>query len=94
MKILRWKLTTIDHAVMMAPSGMEPTTPAITIKQDPVEYVRAADHDASVEKLEKALRDLLSHCDVKPEGETAFEKAVIRARALVDSQSDTGAVEP
>lgn len=36
-------------------------------------------------KVERALTDLLSHCDVKPEGETAFEKAVIRGRSLIGS---------
>lgn len=36
-----------------------------------------------VEQLETALRNLLSHCDVAPEGDTLYEQHVIAARALL-----------
>ena len=53
--MILWKLTTIDHAIMMAPSGMQPTTPSISIQQDPVEYVLAADSHARIRELEAQL---------------------------------------
>lgn len=36
-----------------------------------------------LDALEAATRDLLKHCDAKSEGETEFELAVIKARALL-----------
>jgi hypothetical protein len=63
--MIRWKLTTIDHAIMMAPSGMQPTTPSISIKQDPVEYVLAADSDVRIRELETALAELVTALELQ-----------------------------
>ncbi len=40
---------------------------------------------ARVRTLEEALREILSCCDARPEGETFFERAVIATRAVLSS---------
>lgn len=36
--------------------------------------------EAALKEAREAFRGLLAHCDASPDGETAFERAVIRAR--------------
>jgi hypothetical protein len=39
-------------------------------------------------RVERALRNLLRHCDANPEGETDFERDVIEARAALGSPAE------